>query len=325
MEPAPEFKIPALPAKRCRRLMEKESLQSNKLLSVSSQQQLKQQQQSGSWQPSSQHHYKKHHAPKRRATPQLLQGAMCNLAATGLGSSNVSGDACSEEQLLTGWGNQRDSPPQTDDSTSSSYDSTFTQTVVGLAAPLQVQQQPAPVSKAAVSAAVPATSTGNLQPVATAAPTIRSSARVEAAEAVKRLIHEDSSSSKPTADVLLFSTAKQQPIVHWTGTIKHRADGRVVELCSVTLQVPEPFVEEFPAVLYAADIRHRRSVSLGRHVVCRASLGALSEHQLAGLAAMARSQLVALCSLQTAELHLVPYFDNKNLVRMVGFLKVKSE
>jgi hypothetical protein len=91
------------------------------------------------------------------------------------------------------------------------------------------------------------------------------------------------------------------------------------------LQVPEPFLEEFPAALFAADVRHRRSVSLGRHVVCRASLGTLSEHQLAGLSAMARGQLVALCSLQTAELHLVPYFDNRNLVRMVGFLKIKSE
>lgn len=89
-------------------------------------------------------------------------------------------------------------------------------------------------------------------------------------------------------------------------------------------QVPEAYLEEFPAALYAADIRHRRSVSLGRHVVCRANLAALSEHQLASLAAMARSQLVALCSLQTAELHLVPYFDNRNVVRLVGFLKIKS-
>jgi hypothetical protein len=66
-------------------------------------------------------------------------------------------------------------------------------------------------------------------------------------------------------------------------------------------------------------------VSLGRHVVCRATLAALTEHQLAGLATMARNQLVALCSLQTSELHLVPYFDNKNIVRMVGFLKITAE
>lgn len=94
---------------------------------------------------------------------------------------------------------------------------------------------------------------------------------------------------------------------------------------STTLpQVPDAFLEEFPGALYAAEIRHRKSVSLGRHVVCRASLAQLSEHQLAGLAAMARGQLVALCMLQTAELHLVPYFDNKNHVRCVGFLKIKA-
>lgn len=90
------------------------------------------------------------------------------------------------------------------------------------------------------------------------------------------------------------------------------------------LQVPQAFLEEFPGALYAAEIRHRKSVSLGRHVVCRATLQPLSEHQLSGLAAMARAQLVALCMLQTAELHMVPYFDNKNHVRCVGFLKIKA-
>jgi hypothetical protein len=58
--------------------------------------------------------------------------------------------------------------------------------------------------------------------------------------------------------------------------------------------------------------------------VCRANLQPLSEHQLASLAMMARGQLVALCMLQTAELHVVPYFDNKNHVRCVGFLKIKA-
>jgi hypothetical protein len=79
-------------------------------------------------------------------------------------------------------------------------------------------------------------------------------------------------------------------------------------VCCMRAQVPEAFLEEFPAAMYAAEIRHRKSVSLGRHVVCRANLQPLSEHQLAGLATMARQQLVALCMLQTAELHMVPYF-----------------
>lgn len=97
---------------------------------------------------------------------------------------------------------------------------------------------------------------------------------------------------------------------------------RTPPLCR--LQVPEAFLEEFPGALYAAELRHRKTVSLGRHVVCRASLSALSEHQLASLATMARAQLVAVCMLQTAELHIVPYHDNKNHVRCVGFLKAKS-
>ncbi|WIA39561.1 hypothetical protein OEZ86_005648 [Tetradesmus obliquus] len=131
--------------------------------------------------------------------------------------------------------------------------------------------------------------------------------------------------SGPSSSCSSGGSLFKQPIKNWTGTIKHKHAGRVVELCTLSLQVPEPFLEEFPAALYAADLRHRRSVSLGRHVVCRASLGTLGESQLAALSAMARGQMVALCSLQTAELHLVPYFDNRNLVRMVGFLKIKAE
>jgi hypothetical protein len=92
----------------------------------------------------------------------------------------------------------------------------------------------------------------------------------------------------------------------------------------ITTQVPEPYSEELPPSLYAAEVRHRRSVSLGRHVVCRATLGTVREEQLAALAAMARGQLVALCRLQTAEIHVVPYFDNRNVVRVVGFLRVPA-
>lgn len=63
-----------------------------------------------------------------------------------------------------------------------------------------------------------------------------STARSDAIEALKRSMHEDPA-SKPAADVLLFNKAKQLPIVNWTGPIKHKASGRVVELCSLTLQV----------------------------------------------------------------------------------------
>lgn len=63
-----------------------------------------------------------------------------------------------------------------------------------------------------------------------------SSARSDAIEALERNMHEDPA-SKPSADVLLFNKAAQLPVVNWTGPIKHKASGRVVELCSLSLQV----------------------------------------------------------------------------------------
>lgn len=54
--------------------------------------------------------------------------------------------------------------------------------------------------------------------------------------ALKRNMHEDPTST-PAADVLLFNKATQLPVVNWTGPIKHKANGRVVEMCSLSLQV----------------------------------------------------------------------------------------
>lgn len=54
--------------------------------------------------------------------------------------------------------------------------------------------------------------------------------------ALKHNMHEDPT-SKPAADVLLFNKATQLPVVNWTGPIKHKANGRVVEMCSLSLQV----------------------------------------------------------------------------------------
>jgi hypothetical protein len=153
-------------------------------------------------------------------------------------------------------------------------------------------------------------------------------ARSSAIDALKQQMLAGAAHTAPAADTLLCGqaggAAAAPALAAWSGCIKHRVAGRAVEVCSATLQVPDAFLEEFPRALYAAEIRHRRGVSLGRHVVCRASLApAPSRHQLASLAAMAREQLVMLCSLQTGELHLVPYFDNRNSVRLVGFLRAK--
>lgn len=347
-----EFKVPALPAKRSRQLKEQQEVP---LLSASKQQQ--EQPCATPQQPQQQQQPRKHSAPKRRATPQVLPGGPFSITPTAPPSSSTHGETCCDEQLLSCWcpisGKRLKTssivPAEGGSSCSSSSNRQQQQTPLS-AVPSPQHQQPgagsigfsssSSVSSLSGISSAPAAS---LSPVSASqqqqqrrgsspkAPGMseRSAARaashVEAAAALKRLIHEDPSASKPAADVLLFHKGNQQPIRNWTGVIKHRQAGRVVELCTVTLQVPEPFLEEFPATLYAADVHHRRAVSLGRHVVCRATLGALTEHQLAGLSAMARGQLVALCALQTAELHLVPYFDNKNLVRMVGFLKIKAE
>jgi hypothetical protein len=63
-----------------------------------------------------------------------------------------------------------------------------------------------------------------------------STPRSDAVAALKRNMHEDPTST-PAADVLLFNKATQLPVVNWTGPIKHKANGRVVEMCSLSLQV----------------------------------------------------------------------------------------
>eukprot|EP00878_Enallax_costatus_P000873 GHUV01001000.1.p1 GENE.GHUV01001000.1~~GHUV01001000.1.p1 ORF type:complete len:509 (+),score=134.97 GHUV01001000.1:162-1688(+) len=332
------FKVPALPAKRSRQQLE--------------------QQQSSPWfsrqtfkQPevsSEQPQQRKHSAPKRRATPQVLPAAPFVLGSAAAPDSASHGEACCDENLLSCWcpiSGKRQRALPVDPSSTKAYSNSSE------LPPLQRQDSPpgfnisssAATSTAAVGVGMPpklpaatalpaaagAGGSGGLSAAAVievkASASSRLASHVEAVQSLKRLLHEDPTYRRPSSDVLLFKKAHQQPVHNWTGVIKHRSAGTVVDLCKVTLQVPEPFLEEFPAVLYAAEVRHRRSVSLGRHVVCRATLGTVNEHQLAGLSAMARGQLVAVCMLQTAELHLVPYFDNKNLVRMVGFLKIKSE
>jgi len=149
-----------------------------------------------------------------------------------------------------------------------------------------------------------------------------STKRAEVVDAVKSTFFENNTEAKPAPELLLFAKDRQTPLSQWKGSLRHKRGNRVVELCQLQLQVPELYADQFPKALYALDICHRRQVSLGRHVVCRAHLGLLNEKQLAGLKAMAKNQLVAIAALQTAELHVVPYFDNKNQVQVVGFLKI---
>lgn len=278
---------------------------------------------------------RKHHAPKRRATPQVLSAPPRTLCSCP--------SACSESQV-TAWldcegtsrKRQRTSlaqqSPGTDEKGSlpcstSQGSSCSSATQVGQPQP-RGSSSPPGRQKGAAQRDNPGSQQQQhpQRPPGSACRNGSSSSgkHAEAIELVKVAFHENNLDASPAPEVLLFAKDRQMPMAQWKGVLRHKRGNRVVELCQVALQVPELYVDQFPRALYALDICHRRQVSLGRHVVCRAHLGPLNERQLAGLKAMAKSQLVAIAALQTAELHLVPYFDNKNQVRVVGFLKILS-
>eukprot|EP00877_Chromochloris_zofingiensis_P009828 jgi/Chrzof1/5099/Cz15g11120.t1 len=146
--------------------------------------------------------------------------------------------------------------------------------------------------------------------------------RRQIVEGLELALHQGNAGSRTAPEVLLFANGAHIPVVNWQGNIQHKLGKSVVDLCTVSLLVPELYSDQFPVTLYATEVVHRRQVSLGKHVVCRCSLGQLSERQLTVLEAMAKHQMVAIVHLQYCELHLVPYFDNNNHVRMVGFLKI---
>lgn len=251
-----QFKVPALPLKRQRSPDAGEQ---------------QQQQQSAAAEPQLQQQ-RRHAAPKRRATPQVWAGGPICITPTAPPDSAMHGETCCDETLLAYWcpisGKRLKCDPQQGPSEAAdSHDST-----AGLQEPQQhmqpqsqhVQEQPVPMSgarqacgagqqhrEASMAACASSISTkssshmrqGSAAPSSPAVPTLPpvsrsavSSARSDAIEALKRSMHQDPA-SKPAADMLLFNKAAQLPIVNWTGPIKHKADGRVVELCSLTLQV----------------------------------------------------------------------------------------
>jgi hypothetical protein len=122
------------------------------------------------------------------------------------------------------------------------------------------------------------------------------------------------------------AVAAPPELAHWHGRLMHRRGGSVAELANLAVQLPAAYSDQMPAALYATELAHRRAVPLGRHVVCRSTLLAgTSARQLAALGAMASAQLVAVAPLQLCELVVVPYFDNRNSVRVVCFLRVFSD
>ncbi|KIZ00404.1 hypothetical protein MNEG_7558 [Monoraphidium neglectum] len=109
----------------------------------------------------------------------------------------------------------------------------------------------------------------------------------------------------------------------WQGPLVHRRGGRTAHLCTLAVQLPASYLDRLPPALHAAQLAHRRSVPLGRHVVCRcALLPGAAERQLSAIAAMARAQLVAVVPLRLSQLVVVPYLDSRGCARMVAFLRV---
>lgn len=246
------FKVPALPLKRQR------SPNSDELLQ-------QQPQPAAEPQPEAQQQQRRHSAPKRRATPQVWSGGPICITPSAPPNSGMHGETVCDETLLPYWcpisakrlkaDPQPDSPPAAVDSKLSAaslqeqqpMDDSVMDAAPGMPAEQQIIQQEdagADVSTAVPRASSSTTRSSSLmqQGSAQASPALPpsrsaiSNARSDAIEALKRNMHEDPA-SKPSADVLLFNKATQLPIVNWTGPVKHKANGKVVELCSLTLQV----------------------------------------------------------------------------------------
>ncbi|KAK9835653.1 hypothetical protein WJX74_005051 [Apatococcus lobatus] len=106
----------------------------------------------------------------------------------------------------------------------------------------------------------------------------------------------------------------------WSGKVKHKHGGSVVELFHMTALIPEQYLERLPPTLFASELANRSNVNLGRHYVMRCKLGFLTDRQLHKLHMLAHLKLVAICHLQHAIITLVPYYNSQNGFKVVGFM-----
>ncbi|KAK9867594.1 hypothetical protein WJX84_001566 [Apatococcus fuscideae] len=106
----------------------------------------------------------------------------------------------------------------------------------------------------------------------------------------------------------------------WSGKVKHKHGGSIVELFHMTALIPEQYLERLPPTLFASELANRSNVHLGRHYVMRCKLGFLSDRQLHKLHMLAHLKLVAICHLQHAIITLVPYYNAQNGFKVVGFM-----
>lgn len=108
----------------------------------------------------------------------------------------------------------------------------------------------------------------------------------------------------------------------WTGAVRHTINGRSIEYCRLTVQVPAAHVQELGSDLEVAHLAPRRSVGLGQYQVCKSSLLEASRSQMSKLRSMAQKELVAVVALEDNGLLVVPYFDSAHNVKVVCFLLI---
>lgn len=108
----------------------------------------------------------------------------------------------------------------------------------------------------------------------------------------------------------------------WTGAVRHTINGRSIDYCRLTVQVPAAHVQELGTELQVAHLAPRRSVGLGQYQVCKCSLLEASRSQMSKLRSMAQKELVAVVALEDNGLLVVPYFDSTHNVKVVCFLLV---
>ncbi len=84
--------------------------------------------------------------------------------------------------------------------------------------------------------------------------------------------------------------------------------------------MPVEFASVLPAALHVSELVHRNHVLLGKHHVVRCELARPTQKHVQKVDLLASLQLVMVVQLDGCAITIVPYHDNNNAVRVVGFL-----
>jgi hypothetical protein len=97
----------------------------------------------------------------------------------------------------------------------------------------------------------------------------------EVLKTIHRTLHDGSADCiEAPEQVLERDNFTKLDFKHWSGKVKHKQGASVTEFCSLTINIPQLYMEQMPATLYANDILHRRQISLGKHLTCRYAVAA---------------------------------------------------